>query len=198
VYAERLDVRSVRRLLVDCGPWDVVLDCTDNVGTRYCLNDGAVLAGLPLVSGAALRTDGQLTVYNYPVGAGLCMRCVFPTPPQRATSCSDGGVLGVVPGVIGCLQALEAIKLIVQPRFSDPVAGRMLVFDGLGMCWRVVRLQETPDPLCTVCGSAPSITWDRLTQHGECSESVCELPAVLPPTASLTCTVGWLVVWLGE
>ncbi|OZJ05966.1 hypothetical protein BZG36_01257 [Bifiguratus adelaidae] len=94
--------------------YDVVIDATDNAATRYLLNDACVLAGKPLVSGSALRLDGQLTIYNY--RGGPCYRCLYPTPPppETVTNCADGGVLGIVPGIIGCLEALEAIKIITE------------------------------------------------------------------------------------
>ncbi|VDI12833.1 adenylyltransferase and sulfurtransferase [Mytilus galloprovincialis] len=94
-----------------CTQYDVVLDATDNVATRYLLNDACILANKPLVSGSALRFEGQLTVYNYE--GGPCYRCLYPKPPppETVTNCSDGGVLGVIPGIIGCMQALEAIKI---------------------------------------------------------------------------------------
>jgi adenylyltransferase/sulfurtransferase len=93
--------------------FDIVLDCTDNAATRYLLNDACVLLKKPLVSASALRMEGQLTVYNY--DDGPCYRCLFPKPPPAAsvTNCGDGGVLGCVPGVMGCLQALEAIKVAI-------------------------------------------------------------------------------------
>lgn len=93
--------------------YDIVLDATDNVVTRYLLNDSCVLSGKPLVSGSALQLEGQLTVYNYK--GGPCYRCIFPSPPppEAVTNCGDGGVIGAVTGVIGALQALEAIKIIL-------------------------------------------------------------------------------------
>jgi len=111
------------------GQYDVVLDCTDNVATRYLLSDACVMLGKPLVSGAALRWEGQVTVYNH--RGGPTYRCLYPEPPPAAavTSCSEGGVLGAVPGVIGCLQALETVKVLagLEPAYS----GSLLLFDGL-------------------------------------------------------------------
>merc|ERR1712106_926480 len=110
--------------------YDLVLDCTDNVATRYLLNDACVIAGKPLVSGSALRWEGQLCVYNY-LGTGPTYRCLYPQPPppEAVTNCSEGGVMGPIPGAIGCLQALEAIKILagMQPAYS----GAMLLMDGL-------------------------------------------------------------------
>jgi adenylyltransferase/sulfurtransferase len=131
----------------------VVLDCVDNAAARYLLSDAAAAAGVPLVSGAALGTDGQVTVFG---AGGPCRRCVFPTPPPPAAcgSCAEGGVLGPVPGVIGVLQALEAIKVVGG--VGDGLAGRLLVFDGLASTARVVRLRP-PSPACPACGPSRSI-----------------------------------------
>ncbi|KAG6401307.1 hypothetical protein SASPL_138159 [Salvia splendens] len=129
--------------------YDIVVDATDNVPSRYMINDCCAVLGKflsvtivrilePLISGAALGLEGQLTVYNY--NGGPCYRCLFPTPPPSTACqrCADSGVLGVVPGVIGCLQALEAIK--VAGVVGEPLSGRMLLFDALSARLRVVRL----------------------------------------------------------
>lgn len=120
--------------------YDVVLDATDNVATRYLLNDACVLLKKTLVSGSALRFEGQLTVYNYRE-TGPTYRCLFPTPPppETVTNCSDGGVLGVIPGTIGVLQALEAIKVLAG--LGDVLSGRLLLFDGLAGTFRTVKLR---------------------------------------------------------
>jgi len=119
--------------------FDVVLDCTDNVATRYLLNDACVMTRKPLVSGSALRWEGQLTVYNFQ--GGPTYRCLYPTPPppSAVTNCSDGGVLGVIPGVIGVMQALEAIKIITQDTSS--LSGKLLLFDGQESRFRTVKLR---------------------------------------------------------
>ncbi|KAJ3004074.1 UNVERIFIED_CONTAM: Molybdenum cofactor synthesis protein 3 [Siphonaria sp. JEL0065] len=135
---------------------DVVLDCSDNVATRYLLSDACVLLKtVVLVSGSALRLDGQLTVYNY--NSGPCYRCIFPTPPppETVTNCSDGGVLGVVTGIIGSFQALEAIKVItgMGPSYSQ----KMLLFDAGSGSVRVVKLRGR-NPKCASCGDERSIT----------------------------------------
>uniref|UniRef100_M1C0J9 Molybdenum cofactor synthesis 3 n=1 Tax=Solanum tuberosum TaxID=4113 RepID=M1C0J9_SOLTU len=116
--------------------YDVVVDATDNAPSRYMINDCCVVLGKPLVSGAALGLEGQLTVYNY--NGGPCYRCLFPTPPptNACQRCADSGVLGVVPGVIGCLQALEAIK--VASLVGEPLSGRMLLLDALSGRFRNV------------------------------------------------------------
>ncbi|KAJ3082141.1 Molybdenum cofactor synthesis protein 3, partial [Physocladia obscura] len=134
--------------------YDVVLDASDNVATRYLLNDACVLLGKPLVSGSALRMDGQLTVYNY--NNGPCYRCIFPTPPpaETVTNCNDGGVLGVVTGIIGCYQALETIKIICG--IGASYSQKLLLFDATTGVTRVVKLRGR-SPICAICSgdSAP-------------------------------------------
>ncbi|MCL4126304.1 UNVERIFIED_CONTAM: hypothetical protein GTU68_040266, partial [Idotea baltica] len=134
--------------------YDVVLDCTDNVATRYLLNDACIFSRKTLVSGSALRFDGQLTVYG--VEDGPCYRCLFPNPPppETVTNCSDGGVLGVVPGVIGCLQALEAMKIIIG--MGEVCSKKLLLFDALSMSIRSVKLRGRQSS-CELCGPNPSI-----------------------------------------
>ncbi|EGF84382.1 hypothetical protein BATDEDRAFT_8411 [Batrachochytrium dendrobatidis JAM81] len=135
--------------------YDVVVDGSDNVATRYLLNDACVLLGKPLVSGSALRMDGQLTVYNHQ--GGPCYRCIFPVPPppETVSNCNDGGVLGVVPGIIGCMQALEVIKLIsgIQTSYSQ----KMLLLDAVSGSFRTVKLRGKSST-CAVCGPNPTIT----------------------------------------
>ena len=120
--------------------YDIVLDCTDNVATRYLLSDACLLAAKPLVSGSALRWEGQLTTYNHE--GGPTYRCIHPNPPpaDTVTNCSEGGVMGAVPGVIGSLQALETIKILsgVGPSYS----GSLLVFDGSEGKAKVVKLRK--------------------------------------------------------
>jgi len=134
--------------------YDVVLDCTDNVATRYLLNDACVFAKKPLISGSALRFEGQFTVYNHLNGP--CYRCLYPVPPpaETVTNCSDGGVIGAVTGVIGSLQALEAIKVITGNNSS--YSGKLLLFDGLNGSFRNIKLREKKKD-CAVCGTNPSI-----------------------------------------
>ncbi|KAI8582516.1 hypothetical protein K450DRAFT_227519 [Umbelopsis ramanniana AG] len=134
--------------------YDIVLDATDNVATRYLLNDACVIAGKPLVSGSALRMDGQLTTYNY--NGGPCYRCLHPTPPpaETVTNCSDGGVLGVIPGIIGCIQALQAIKISIG--LAEPPS--LLIFSGAQpTMFRTMKLRPRKKD-CVVCGENPSIT----------------------------------------
>ncbi|XP_034490917.1 adenylyltransferase and sulfurtransferase MOCS3 [Drosophila innubila] len=136
--------------------YDLVLDCTDNVATRYLLNDACVMLRKPLVSGSALKLDGQLTVYNYGV-QGPCYRCIYPVPPppEAVTNCGDGGVLGAVTGTIGAMQALEAIKIIVG--MGDVLAGRLLIFDGSSCQFRNIRIRSKRAN-CHICSSQPLIT----------------------------------------
>ncbi|KAG0238942.1 Molybdenum cofactor synthesis protein 3 [Actinomortierella wolfii] len=136
--------------------YDIIIDATDNAATRYLLNDACILGGKPLVSGSALRFDGQLTIYNYQ--GGPCYRCLFPTPPpaETVTNCSDGGVLGVVPGIIGCLQALEAIK--IATKVNDNYIPTMTIFSAnSSTMFRTIKLRKRK-PDCIMCGDAPTIT----------------------------------------
>ncbi|KAJ6809369.1 adenylyltransferase and sulfurtransferase MOCS3-2 [Iris pallida] len=129
--------------------YDIVVDATDNLPSRYMISDCCVLLNKPLISGAALGLEGQLTVYHH--NGGPCYRCLFPTPPPTAACqrCSDSGVLGVVPGVIGCLQALEAIK--VASSIGEPLSGRMLLLDALSSRIRIVKIRGR-SLQCVACG----------------------------------------------
>ncbi|XP_061174643.1 adenylyltransferase and sulfurtransferase MOCS3-like [Saccostrea echinata] len=135
--------------------YDIVLDASDNVATRYLLNDACILSKKPLVSGSALRFEGQLTVYGYK--GGPCYRCLYPKPPppETVTNCSDGGVLGVVPGIIGSMQALEAIKIACE--MGSSFCQKMLLFDGQEGTFRTIKLRSK-QPSCIVCGDHPEIT----------------------------------------
>jgi sulfur-carrier protein adenylyltransferase/sulfurtransferase len=134
--------------------YDVVVDGTDNFPTRYLVNDACVLTGRPNVYGSVFRFEGQVAVFGAPNGP--CYRCLFrePPPPGLVPSCAEGGVLGVLPGIIGCLQALETIKLLLS--LDGSLIGRMLLFDGLPMEFREIKIRR--DPLCSVCGDHPTIT----------------------------------------
>lgn len=137
-------------------PYDIVLDCTDNVVTRYLINDAATLCGKILVSGSALRLEGQIAIYNDGRG-GPCYRCLFKDPPPREAqgSCNSDGVLGVVPGIIGCIQALEAIKILSG--CGVPLYGKMLLFDALSCTFRTFKIRNR-NPSCELCGENPTIT----------------------------------------
>ncbi len=145
---ERLDSENVERLLDGV---DVVIDGADNFPARYLLNDACVKLGIPLVYGAVHRFEGQVGVFDAGRyrGQAPCYRCLFPEPPppEAAPNCAEAGVLGVLPGVIGMLQATEAIKLLLG--IGEPLRGRLLHFDALGMHFRETRL--APDPDCPVC-----------------------------------------------
>jgi len=151
-YEERLTSDNVDRILGE--GWDVIVDGADNFPTRYLVNDASVWHGIPVVHGSIFRFEGQVTVFS--PGAGPCYRCLFPQPPppELAPSCAEGGVLGVLPGIIGSLQANEALKLILDR--GDTLAGRLLLFDALGTTLDEVTVRR--DPYCPVCGDSPSIT----------------------------------------
>lgn len=132
--------------------YDVVVDGTDNFPTRYLVNDACVLAGKPNVYGSVFRWEGQVSVFA--TEGGPCYRCLFrePPPPGLVPNCAEGGVVGVLPGIIGSVQALEAIKLLLGAGTS--LAGRLLIFDALALEWREVALRRNPS--CPVCGDAPT------------------------------------------
>jgi len=140
-------------------PHDVVIDGTDNFPTRYLVNDACVLLGKPNVYGSIFRFEGQASVFDARVGP--CYRCLYPEPPPPGLvpSCAEGGVLGVLPGVIGVIQALEGIKTILG--IGDTLVGRLLLFDALGMRFRELKLRK--DPTCPICGEHPTI--DRLIDY---------------------------------
>jgi len=133
--------------------FDIVVNGSDNFPTRYLVNDASYFAGKPLVDGSIFRFEGQATVYT--PGKG-CYRCLFPAPPPPGAvpSCADAGVLGVLPGIIGSIQAIETIKLILG--VGNPLVGRLLIFDSLDMEFREVKVRR--DPHCPVCGDEPEIT----------------------------------------
>jgi len=151
-YKERLTSENVERILAD--GWDVIVDGADNFPTRYLVNDASVWHGVPVVHGSIYRFEGQVTVFK--PGEGPCYRCLFPTPPppELAPSCAEGGVLGVLPGVIGSLQASEALKLALG--IGEPLIGRLMLFDALAAEFTEVKLRR--DPECPVCGEHPTIT----------------------------------------
>jgi molybdopterin/thiamine biosynthesis adenylyltransferase/rhodanese-related sulfurtransferase len=151
-YKERLTSDNIERILGD--GWDVILDGADNFPTRYLVNDASVWHDVPVVHGSIYRFEGQVTVFK--PGDGPCYRCLFPTPPppELAPSCAEGGVLGVLPGIVGSLQASETIKLLLG--IGDSLVGRLLLFDALETEFSEVRLKK--DPACPVCGEHPTIT----------------------------------------
>jgi len=134
--------------------YDIVVDASDNYPTRYLLNDACVLLKKPNVHGSVLKFEGRVSVFD--AAEGPCYRCAYPEPPppELAQNCADAGVLGVLPGIIGTLQATEAVKLILG--IGTPLAGRMLLFDALETKFQELRLQKNPE--CPVCGKHPTIT----------------------------------------
>ena len=134
--------------------WDIVADGSDNFPTRYLVNDASVLLGMPNVYGAIFRFEGQASVFGMP--GGPCYRCLFrePPPAELAPSCAEAGVFGVLPGIVGAIQATETIKLILGK--GQPLVGRILLIDALQMQFRELRIQR--DPACPVCGDNPTVT----------------------------------------
>lgn len=150
-FNERLSSENVMRVIKD---FDIVVNGCDNFPTRYLINDACVMAKKPLVDGSIFQFEGQATVF-YP-GRGPCYRCLFPEPPPpgAAPSCAEAGVLGVLPGLVGCVQALETMKLILGA--GKPLIGRMMHFDTLSTEVRMLKLRR--DPNCLVCSDHPKIT----------------------------------------
>jgi sulfur-carrier protein adenylyltransferase/sulfurtransferase len=151
-YEERLTSENVDRILDE--DWELVVDGADNFPTRYLLNDASVWHDIPVVHGSIYRFEGQVTVFK--PFEGPCYRCLFPQPPppELAPSCAEGGVLGVLPGVMGSLQANEALKLALG--IGEPLIGRLLLFDALATKLDEVAIRR--DPACPVCGDNPTIT----------------------------------------
>jgi adenylyltransferase/sulfurtransferase len=135
-------------------PYDVILDGTDNFPTRYLTNDACVLLGKPNAYGSIFRFEGQASVFG--TKEGPCYRCLYPEPPPPGLvpSCAEGGVLGVLPGMVGMIQATEALKLITG--LGEPLIGRFLIYDALRMKFRELKLRKDPD--CPVCGTHPTVT----------------------------------------
>jgi molybdopterin/thiamine biosynthesis adenylyltransferase/rhodanese-related sulfurtransferase len=144
-HIERLDETNVARIIAD---YDVIVDGTDNFPTRYLLNDAALIANKPVVHGSVFRFEGQLTVFK--PYEGPCYRCLYPEPPppELAPSCAEAGVLGVLPGIIGLLQATETIKLLLG--IGEPLVGRLMTYDALAGEFSELRLFR--DPQCPACG----------------------------------------------
>jgi adenylyltransferase/sulfurtransferase len=148
---DRVSSENIMELIRD---YDVIVDGCDNFPTRYLVNDACVMANKPNVHGSIFQFEGQATVF-YP-GKGPCYRCLFPEPPPpgAAPSCQEAGVLGVLPGLVGCVQALETIKVILG--VGKPLIGRMVYFDTLSMELRIHKLRK--DPNCPLCGERPTVT----------------------------------------
>jgi adenylyltransferase/sulfurtransferase len=163
-YETRLSSANAMEILA---PYDVVVDGTDNFPTRYLVNDACVLLGKPNVYGSIFRFEGQASVFDARVGP--CYRCLYPDPPPPGLvpSCAEGGVLGVLPGIIGVIQGLETIKLLLG--IGETLVGRLLVFDALALRFRELKLRK--DPACPICGPNRSIT--ELIDY----EQFCGLPS---------------------
>jgi len=149
-YETRLSSENALEILKD---YDVIVDGTDNFPTRYLVNDACVLLGKPNVYGSVFRFEGQASVFY--AKRGPCYRCLYPEPPPPGLvpSCAEGGVLGVLPGIVGGIQANETIKLIIGQ--GDPLIGRLLLFDALQMRFRELTVRR--DPHCPICGEQPTI-----------------------------------------
>ena len=168
VAVETFDTRLSSADALDVlGRFDVVVDGSDNFPTRYLVNDACVLLGKPDVYGAIFRFDGQVAVFD--ARRGPCYRCLYaePPPPELVPSCAEGGVLGVLPGIVGSIQGMEAIKLLLG--IGEPLVGRLLLVDGLATRFRELTVRK--DPECPVCGPNPTVT--RLIDYGE----FCGYPA---------------------
>src|SRR5262245_23229889 len=149
-YEEALSSENAMRLFTG---YDVILDGTDNFPTRYLVNDACVLMGIPNAYGSIFRFEGQASVFG--TKEGPCYRCLYPEPPPPGLvpSCAEGGVLGVLPGIIGVIQATESIKLVTG--IGEPLIGRFLIYDALRMNFRELKLRKDPD--CPVCGTHPTV-----------------------------------------
>lgn len=161
-FDERLNSSNVDRIF-DQG-WDVIVDGLDNFPTRYLVNDASVWKNIPVVHGSIFRFDGQVTTF-WP-RKGPCYRCLYPEPPPAhlAPSCAEAGVLGILPGVVGTIQATEAIKILLGA--GEPLVGKLLTYDSLKMSFRTLKLRR--DPGCPLCGETPSIT-SYIDYDGFCS-----------------------------
>jgi molybdopterin/thiamine biosynthesis adenylyltransferase/rhodanese-related sulfurtransferase len=157
-YETRLTSENALDILRE---YDVVVDGTDNFPTRYLVNDACMLLGKPNVYGSIFRFEGQATIFGYP--GGPCYRCLYPEPPPPGLvpSCAEGGVLGVLPGIVGAIQAMETIKLILGK--GELLVGRLLQFDALAMRFREFKLRK--DPACPLCGEERTVT--RLIDYAE-------------------------------
>jgi len=151
VHEEALTSENALEIFAD---YDVIVDGTDNFPTRYLVNDACVLLGKPNVYGSIFRFEGQASVFW--AEEGPCYRCLYPEPPPPGLvpSCAEGGVLGILPGAIGVVQATEAVKLILG--IGEPLVGRLMLYDALGMSFREMKLRK--DPGCPICGENPTVT----------------------------------------
>ena len=157
-YQKRLNVDNARSLLAD---YDLIIDGTDNLPSRYLINDACFFLNKNFIFGGVHQFEGQCGIFGL---GGPCYRCIFrePPPPEEMPSCAEAGVIGVVPGIIGLMQANEAIKWICK--IGEPLLGRLLIFDALSACWREIKIKK--DPTCPLCGDKPTIhTIEEYTWH---------------------------------
>jgi len=176
-YDEALSSENAMRLFA---PYDVILDGTDNFPTRYLVNDACVLSGKPNAYGSIFRFEGQASVFA--TKDGPCYRCLYPEPPPPGLvpSCAEGGVFGVLPGIIGVIQATETIKLILGA--GEPLIGRFLIYDALRMRFRELKLRKDAD--CPVCGTHPTVT--KLIDYEQfCGVAPHQVAAAAPPVTSM-------------
>lgn len=152
-HAMRLGPDNVAELIAG---YDIVADGSDNFATRFLLNDACYFQKIPLVSAALLRFEGQVSTFKAHAGALPCYRCIFPEPPPEGLipTCAEGGVLGAVAGIVGCLQATEVIKELAG--IGDSLAGHLVIVDALGATFRKIKVRR--DPACPLCGDSPTIT----------------------------------------
>jgi adenylyltransferase/sulfurtransferase len=169
-------------------PYDVIVDGTDNFPTRYLSNDASVMLGKPNVYGSIFRFEGQATVFAPQLG-GPCYRCLYPEPPPPGLvpSCAEGGVLGVLPGVIGTIQATEAIKLLAG--IGETLVGRLMLYDALTMRFRELKLRRNPE--CPVCGDHPTVT-ELIDYEQFCGVVPDPDPAMFSDEITPLETVAWL------
>jgi adenylyltransferase/sulfurtransferase len=175
-YETKLTGENALELFKD---YDVIVDGTDNFPTRYLVNDACILLGKPNVYGSIFRFEGQSTIFAYP--GGPCYRCLYPEPPPPGLvpSCAEGGVLGILPGLVGVMQATEVIKLILGK--GEPLIGRLLLIDALDMKFRELKLRKNPD--CPACGTHPTIT--KLIDYNE----FCGIRGEEKPVETLTADI---------
>ena len=175
-FEERLSSENALRIFRD---FDIVADGTDNFPTRYLVNDACVLTGKPNVYASIFRFEGQASIFW--AGKGPCYRCLYSEPPPAGLvpSCAEGGVLGILPGLLGLIQATETIKLILQT--GEPLIGRLLLVDALAMSFRELKLRKNPE--CVVCGPHPTVTklidyeaFCGVTQQTAAAPGIPEIP----------------------